>query len=413
MSKEFTLSYCTNDIHDKILTIKLHPSTTCQDFIKILSEKENKIYNSVFYEGSEIDHQDLIFDYFTGDPNCILVASASSESPNFKLPKHNICPNSDDISSDCPQMQENYSQSTKSSDSDKFSLYKLNESDFEKDRGKPKVIPMTFDYLIHKNTHLHCISQRNQQVYDDHFNKLLELYTTLQHPVLPPFIGYYPYFKKVRSVFELKGKDSLRSNFKIQNPLFDNTHKFIILYGISCAIEYLHSHNVIYHYINPEDIFLDSNYYPYLHYYLNPTLCSNDSEDIENLSKFDHIIFAPEFFHDFQKFKENPCIDVFSFALLILTTFTGNLPFNLTSLHQISTRLLNKNRPDIPDSIPENWKRLIIDCWNDDPEKRPTFTQICDILESDVFVNEDINKDEFLKYKDIVKPFRPSLNNSK
>lgn len=111
-SKEFTLSYCTNDIPDKVFTIKLQPSTTCQDFIDILSEKEKKIYKSVFYKGSEIDNQDLMLDYFEDDPNCVFIASTSSEAPILKIPDHNNISNDNENPNNCSQIPDNHQQPT-------------------------------------------------------------------------------------------------------------------------------------------------------------------------------------------------------------------------------------------------------------------------------------------------------------
>lgn len=269
---------------------------------------------------------------------------------------------------------------------------------------------MTFDYFIYKPTHLQCLSERDQKISDSNFNNLLELYTTLRHPVLPPFIGYCQHYKRKKSIFELKGKESLNS-ILFHSPLFDSTHKLITLYGISCAIEYLHSKNVILHYLSPEDVFLDSNYYPYLQYYLNKTLCLNHFEVCTDkaISNDEYVIFAPEFLNDPENFFNNPCVDVFAFSLIMLMTFTVCSPFDRKSKYQIYKFLCENNRPDIPDSVPENWRNLIVSCWDADSEKRPNFTKICDILESDDFVNDEINKDEFLKYKEIVKPFRSSL----
>lgn len=52
-------------------------------------------------------------------------------------------------------------------------------------------------------------------------------------------------------------------------------------------------------------------------------------------------------------------------------------------------------RPKIPESIPDNWKNMILCCWSQDPNKRPDFTSICCSLESNQFVNNEIDEKAF------------------
>ena len=51
-------------------------------------------------------------------------------------------------------------------------------------------------------------------------------------------------------------------------------------------------------------------------------------------------------------------------------------------------------RPIIPEDCDENYKKIIEDCWNEDPEERPTFSSIYDSLES--IYEVEINKEERL-----------------
>lgn len=220
----------------------------------------------------------------------------------------------------------------------------------------------------------------------------------------------------MKSVFEYKEQRSLISLFHKQDPHFDNTQRLIILYGISCVIEYLHSKNVILHFLDPDHILLEKNYYPFLFYFMNTSLCWTSEELPDHFEDFHHndnCIFAPEFYNDFEKFYNSPCTDVFAYSILVFTMLTGYPPFRNMKKIQIISFLSENKRPDIPDFVPENWRKLINNCWDAVTENRPTFSQICDILESDDFVNDEINKADFLKYKDMVKPFRPSIKLNK
>lgn len=67
----------------------------------------------------------------------------------------------------------------------------------------------------------------------------------------------------------------------------------------------------------------------------------------------------------------------------------------------------NGERLKIPQNTPSNWSNLIKRCWSQAPKDRPTFKKICDLLESNEFVTQNINRDIFENYKKIVKPLRP------
>ena len=62
-----------------------------------------------------------------------------------------------------------------------------------------------------------------------------------------------------------------------------------------------------------------------------------------------------------------------------------------------------QKRPDLSYYIPDCYKNLIKECWAVDPKMRPTFDEIVFELEnSDEFITEFIDKDEYLYYIDFV-----------
>lgn len=57
-------------------------------------------------------------------------------------------------------------------------------------------------------------------------------------------------------------------------------------------------------------------------------------------------------------------------------------------------------RPDLPNSIPKCYKELITKCWDQDPEKRPTFAQIVESLKTNrEFITEfGVDEKEYYSY---------------
>ena len=52
-----------------------------------------------------------------------------------------------------------------------------------------------------------------------------------------------------------------------ENTKLNLTQKLIISYGIANALKYLHNNNVVHRNIEPSNIFLDSNLYPFVFNY--------------------------------------------------------------------------------------------------------------------------------------------------
>jgi len=71
-------------------------------------------------------------------------------------------------------------------------------------------------------------------------------------------------------------------------------------------------------------------------------------------------------------------IDVHSFAVICSEILTGERPFpTIGSSKEVKQKVLNGDRPDLPDHCPKRLKYLIERCWDEDPSKRPTFAEIC------------------------------------
>ena len=65
-------------------------------------------------------------------------------------------------------------------------------------------------------------------------------------------------------------------------------------------------------------------------------------------------------------------------------------------MHEV---VVKSTRPKIIGSFPFCYRNLMKICWKKDPNKRPTFDQIVDMLRSDPeFIMNDVNRNEYLKY---------------
>ncbi len=73
-----------------------------------------------------------------------------------------------------------------------------------------------------------------------------------------------------------------------------------------------------------------------------------------------------------------PMADVFSFGMTFFQVLTGEPPFS--DLDDLQKRINEGERPKLPQTCPPMLEFLIQNCWDEKPQARPTFAQICRML---------------------------------
>jgi serine/threonine protein kinase len=101
------------------------------------------------------------------------------------------------------------------------------------------------------------------------------------------------------------------------------------------------------------------------------------------------IYMAPEVYEG-EEYDEK--CDVYSFGIILWEIYTRIEPYNdsrqVLSVGAFCDAVCNENfRPDIPDDCPVKIKTLITNCWDPDPDSRPSFTDIVTTL--DDVINEE------------------------
>lgn len=197
----------------------------------------------------------------------------------------------------------------------------------------------------------------------------------------------------------MKEKGNLESFYGNKNISLDETQKLIISYGIARALLFLHDHKIVHRNVKPLNIYLDSNLYPYLTDFCNAKHV--DKNSTFNFSNASIEYTAPEFITNFVMNQNSFKLDVYSFGLTILYLFTGSKPFSIDSksLKNMVNDIYNGKRPEIPQTMPNEWHDLVEMCWNKDPNIRPDFKTICEILESFEFKNKRIDSKLFSYYR--------------
>jgi len=89
---------------------------------------------------------------------------------------------------------------------------------------------------------------------------------------------------------------------------------------------------------------------------------------------------APELMHNGE--YDRKC-DVYSFGIVLWELYSCKVPFKGWQLAKVIYQVSSQRaRPPIDEQCPESLRRLIEDCWQHDPEKRPHFSAVLPRLQS-------------------------------
>lgn len=73
----------------------------------------------------------------------------------------------------------------------------------------------------------------------------------------------------------------------------------------------------------------------------------------------------------------------------------------------INEKISLNDRPKLKDDIVKSYRDLIEKCWSQNPNDRPTFSEIINKLKiDDQFITEKVDKKEFIKYVNLLEKYQ-------
>lgn len=165
-------------------------------------------------------------------------------------------------------------------------------------------------------------------------------------------------------------------------------NKLDVARQIAQGMTYLHSQGVVHRDLKPQNVLEKDGIMKIADFGL--VRCKNAAGTPAYL--------APEVFNG-QNF--NKSVDVFSFGVLLWEMFTGMTPFKEYDICDIKTTLNKGGRPPLSRlTCARELKDLIVACWHQDPDQRPSFKSIVAILDSTGYSEEKQSHCDFLDAPD-------------
>ncbi|PWA97146.1 protein kinase superfamily protein [Artemisia annua] len=153
---------------------------------------------------------------------------------------------------------------------------------------------------------------------------------------------------------------------------------------IARAMECLHSHGIIHRDLKPENLLLTADH-------KSVKLADFGLAREESLTEMmtaetgTYRWMAPELYSTVtlrhgEKKHYNHKVDAYSYSIVLWELIQNKLPFEGMSNLQAAYAAAFKNLRPSADDLPEDLALIVTSCWNEDPNARPNFTQIIQML---------------------------------
>ncbi|KAJ3117844.1 hypothetical protein HK098_006086 [Nowakowskiella sp. JEL0407] len=214
-----------------------------------------------------------------------------------------------------------------------------------------------------------------------------QIMARLTHPRLVRFYGIVddPETKIMGIVMEYVSRGSLFDLIeRIERPISLSKRIYILL-DIATGIKVLHDQNILHKDIKSKNILIDEQW--------RAKICdfglAKIKQEVSTLNPEKNqfagttLYMAPELF-DYDSASE--LTDVYAFAIVVTEVITWSGPYGL-NLEEVDPRAVVQNilmskipRINLPLGTPDGFEEFLADCLNRDPQKRPLFGKIREVL---------------------------------
>ena len=235
-------------------------------------------------------------------------------------------------------------------------------------------------------------------------------YSKLDHANVVNFFGISTptNITKIYLVTELMHFGSLRDVLD-RNPELPWSTRLKLAKDAAKGMAYLHKRNIIHRDLKSQNLLVDKRWTCKIADFGISTVKEAKTRTMTCIGT--PMYMAPEVL---AKSKYSEKADVFSFGILLVEIYTGQVPYSSKKYArlnqaQLMFKICNENaRPEI-ENIPEALRELINDCWNMEAKLRPSFSEIVVRLRRLRNVNLELNTEEVKQERPIFHTADPIL----
>ncbi|XP_051133950.1 serine/threonine/tyrosine-protein kinase HT1-like isoform X2 [Andrographis paniculata] len=207
------------------------------------------------------------------------------------------------------------------------------------------------------------------------FTREVTLLSRLHHQNVIKFVGACRKPPVFCIVTEYLSEGSLRTHFhKHKHESFPIKTVISMALDIARGMEYIHSQGVIHSDLKPENILLTGEFRLKVADF--GIACEEAFCDLMADDRGTYRWMAPEMIKRKQYGRK---VDVYGFGLILWEFVAGTIPYE--DMSPVQAAFAVDLRPVVPTDCPLPMKALIEQCWSFQPDKRPEFWQIVEVLE--------------------------------
>jgi len=248
-------------------------------------------------------------------------------------------------------------------------LHKLDEGTF----GEAYLVKWKDEIIVVKDFKLAAISMSDC----DSERIMMQMLTDLRAPNMVNILGYSQSSLHYAIAMPYFENGSLANYMDRYDKPFPLRLTYRITKDFLRAIEYLHRNNIVHGDVKDTNILLDRRMRAYLtDFGMTRFLDNKVCDDINLLWR------APEALE--QPYSQST--EMYSVGVVIWQLVTGKLPFEEWNDEAIVRFVAAGGRPKIPETCPTRLTKWIKKCWQHEPEKRMTATNI--LIELEAFLEK-------------------------
>lgn len=294
--------------------------------------------------------------------------------------------------------------------------YKLQKTDYIQD---PHPTTRNNRYSIYKGQmklskqDVTIMVLRKESFTEDKFKRFVNVLTAVKHPNLESFVGAVefplPYTIVTRRIGEKlssilkreklqgeKSQDKEKDEEEEEEEESDEIiikpgYRTIIAYQIASAMAYLHSLKITHRDLCTNNVTLDQENNARIINFATSRFVPENSLAMSFKPSSSTEFKAPEI-SDMEGYSKE--VDVFSYSGILYELLTDTAPFSNVKKTNIEALIRKSTRPTLPEKISSDLKNLIESCWDQDPQKRPSFADIVQMmLTKSISFPQDENSD--------------------